>query len=225
MALSRPPTAFTASGESGNRPSAAIFWPPMRARSFSTWTSPGSSTSWSMDMRTFMRAMASGSIRPLINSANCAPFPWTTRGISSLWKMILDTCGESTFSDCPRKAACPSRPAISRLVSTQKNEPFLALALLKYMKTYNSLSLWLLVLAGAAGAVSGQPFSTNVNPALSYYQAFEHVPDFSPQDRDYLYTNVWSGQKLPARFGELVAEYDTEFRFLRRAAHSTVPCD
>src|SRR5579862_3881979 len=114
---------------------------------------------------------------------------------------------------------------LSRAISHRNNELFGVLALLTGMKTNEPLYLALLLIAGTAGGMTGQPFATNTNPALSYYQAFDHVPDFPQKDRDYLNTNVWPGQKLPDRFGELVAEYDTEFRFLRRAAHSTVPCD
>jgi len=93
------------------------------------------------------------------------------------------------------------------------------------MKSINSFCLSLLVFTGAAGAVSGEPSAANINPALTYYQAFAVAPDFSAADRDYLYTNEWQGQKLPDRFGALVAEYDIEFRLLRQAAHSKAPCD
>jgi hypothetical protein len=94
------------------------------------------------------------------------------------------------------------------------------------MKPIKSFSMSLLVLAVAAGAAKGQPFRTNINPALMYYQAFQVAPDFSPKDWDYLYTsNEWLGLKLPDRFGELVTEYDPEFSLLRKAADSTVPCD
>jgi hypothetical protein len=93
------------------------------------------------------------------------------------------------------------------------------------MKPIKSVCLSFLIFTGAAGVVSGQPFHTNINPALTYYQAFEVAPDYPPKDRDYLYTNEWRGQKLPDRFGELVAAYDTEFRLLRQAAYSTAPCD
>lgn len=93
------------------------------------------------------------------------------------------------------------------------------------MKPIKSFCLSLLVFTGAAGAVSGQPFATNINPALTYYQAFALAPDYLQKDRDYLFNNEWRGQKLPDRFGELVAGYDTEFRLLRQAAHSTALCD
>ena len=73
--------------------------------------------------------------------------------------------------------------------------------------------------------MSGEPFATNINPALTYYQAFTVAPDFLQKDRDYLFTNEWRGQKLPDRLGELLAGYDTEFRLVRQAAQSTAPCD
>ncbi len=93
------------------------------------------------------------------------------------------------------------------------------------MNAIKSVCLSFLVFAGAAGVAGGQPVRTNINPSLTYYRAFELAPDFSPKDRDYLYTNEWRGQKLPDRFGELVAEYDSEFRLLRQAATSTALCD
>jgi hypothetical protein len=93
------------------------------------------------------------------------------------------------------------------------------------MKTMKS-TCWSLfiVVAGAVGASGGQ-FRTDINPALQYYQAFIVAPDLSQADRDYLFTTEWRGQKLPERFGELVARYDNEFKFVRQAAQSTVPCD
>ena len=40
---------------------------------------------------------------------------------------------------------------------------------------------------------------------LLYYQAFSSGRNLSQADHDYLFTNQWQGQKLPARFGELIA--------------------
>ena len=93
------------------------------------------------------------------------------------------------------------------------------------MKSITSFCWSLLGLTGAAGAVSGQPFRTDINPALTYYQAFNVAPDHSQTDRDYLFTNQWRNQKLPDRFGELVAGYDNEFGLLRQAAQSKAACD
>jgi len=93
------------------------------------------------------------------------------------------------------------------------------------MNSIKSFCLPCLVLTSVAGAVSGQPFRTDINPALTYYQAFNVAPDHSPTDRDYLFTNEWRDQKLPDRFGELLAGYDNEFRLIRQAAQSTAPCD
>jgi hypothetical protein len=107
----------------------------------------------------------------------------------------------------------------------RKSEPFGALPLSTCMKTIKSLTLSLMALIGAEGAVSAQPFPTNINPALTYYQAFVVAPDLSPNDEGYLYTNERRGQKLPERFGELMATYDREFRLLRQATHSTAPCE
>jgi hypothetical protein len=119
----------------------------------------------------------------------------------------------------------------------RKKEPFGALPLLtdrlglshqkNIMKIVKLLcsSLSLLFVTGAAAGVSSQPFRTDINPALLYYQASQVAPDLSPTDRDFLFANEWRGQKLPERFGELMARYDNEFKLVRQAAHATVPCD
>jgi hypothetical protein len=60
---------------------------------------------------------------------------------------------------------------------------------------------------------------------MAYYQAFVVDPGLSEADRNYLLTREWRGQKLPERFGELVARYDNQFRLVRQAAQATVPCD
>jgi hypothetical protein len=70
----------------------------------------------------------------------------------------------------------------------------------------------------------GQAFRADINPALLYYQAFLVAPQLSAADDDY-FTNDWTGQKLPERFGELVARHDNEFKLLRQAARATAPCD
>jgi hypothetical protein len=70
-----------------------------------------------------------------------------------------------------------------------------------------------------------EPFRTDINPALQYYQAFILSPDLSQMDRDYLFTNEWRGQRLPERFGELLERYNNQFTLVRHAAYATVPCD
>jgi hypothetical protein len=93
------------------------------------------------------------------------------------------------------------------------------------MKIMKSFCLSLLVLTDAASAMNGQPFRTDINPALAYYQAFNVAPDYSQVDRDYLLTNEWRSQEIPGRVGELLAGYDNEFRLLRQAGQSKMPCD
>src|ERR1019366_1212446 len=93
------------------------------------------------------------------------------------------------------------------------------------MNTLKSICLSLLVVVGVSAGASGQPSATNINPAQLYYQAFLVAPDLSEADHDFLWTKEWQGQELPARFGKLMASYDDQFRLLRTAAHSTVPCD
>jgi hypothetical protein len=93
------------------------------------------------------------------------------------------------------------------------------------MNTLKSICLSLLVVAGVSAGASAQPSATNINPALLYYQAFLVAPDLSEADSDYLWTKEWQGQQLPERFGKIMAGYDNEFRLVRQAARSTVPCD
>jgi hypothetical protein len=93
------------------------------------------------------------------------------------------------------------------------------------MKAIKSTLLTSLALIGAAAAAGGQGFRTDINPALRYYQALILAPDLSPADRDYLFQTEWRGQKLPERFGQLVTNYDKEFRAVREAGQATVPCD
>jgi hypothetical protein len=93
------------------------------------------------------------------------------------------------------------------------------------MNTLKSVCLSLIVMAGVPAGAGAQPSVTNINPALLYYQAFLVAPDLSPGDSDYLWTKEWQGQELPERFGKLMAGYDNEFRLVRQAARSTVPCD
>ena len=93
------------------------------------------------------------------------------------------------------------------------------------MKTMKSTGWPLFIgIACAVGANAGQ-FRADINPAQHYYQAFIVTPDLPQADHDYLFTNEWRGQKLPERFGELVARYDNQFKLVRQAAQATVPCD
>lgn len=85
-----------------------------------------------------------------------------------------------------------------------------------------------LLLAGITGVINvtlAEPFRTDINPALQYYQAFILAPDLSQIDRDYLFTNEWRGQRLPERVGELLGRYNNQFTLVRHAAYATVPCD
>src|ERR1035441_2411610 len=93
------------------------------------------------------------------------------------------------------------------------------------MNTLKSICLSLLVVAGVSAGASAQPSATNINPALLYYQAFLVAPDLPQADSDYLWTKEWQGQELPERYGKLMAGYDNEFKLVRQAARSAVPCD
>ena len=80
---------------------------------------------------------------------------------------------------------------------------------------------------GMGAQVMGADLTTNINPALLYYQAFIEAPNLENADYDYLYnfTNSWRGEKLAARYGETVARFDTEFKLVRQAAQQEAPCD
>jgi hypothetical protein len=93
------------------------------------------------------------------------------------------------------------------------------------MKTFKWIILsWL---AGTTIGLAGDelPFRTDINPALQYFQSFLVAPDFPQPERDYLFTNDWRGQKLPKKFGELIAGYDKQFALVRHAGKSVVRCD
>jgi hypothetical protein len=88
------------------------------------------------------------------------------------------------------------------------------------------ICLSLLVLTGSLLGARGEPFRTDINPALLYYQSFLLAPDpMSEADRTYLESKKGREQKLPERFGKIVAGYDNQFRLVRQAAHATAPCD
>jgi hypothetical protein len=92
------------------------------------------------------------------------------------------------------------------------------------MKTtkFTGLTMLLLTLLTARS----EPFRTDINPALLYFQAF--LLDAKPladADWDYLGSKAGREQKLPERFGPLLAGYDNEFKLVRAAARQTVPCD
>ncbi len=89
-----------------------------------------------------------------------------------------------------------------------------------------SICLAVIIVALALIDAGAQPLSTNINPALLYYQAFLLAPDpMSDADMDYFYSKEGRGQKLPERFAKIFAEYDNQFALLRAAARSTAPCD
>jgi hypothetical protein len=93
------------------------------------------------------------------------------------------------------------------------------------IKAVKQICLSSLVLAAVLTGATGQPARKDFNPATIYYQAFLAAPDLAQADRNYLYESDWRRQKLPERFGELMAQYDDQFRLLRRAAQATLPCD
>ena len=84
----------------------------------------------------------------------------------------------------------------------------------------------LALLISTLPAARGEPFRTDINPALLYYRAFLVAPaPMSDADMDYLASKKGKEEKLPERFDKIVAGYDNQFLLVRQAAHATVPCD
>src|ERR1051325_7591100 len=113
---------------------------------------------------------------------------------------------------------------------TGKVEPFRAGQLLtnrkeQIMRTLSIVLLSLAMAAWTSRAIADQPFRTDINPALQYYQALLVAPDLSQPDRDYLFSQNWRGKKLPDRFGQLLNRYDNQFRLVRQARHATIRAD
>ncbi len=94
------------------------------------------------------------------------------------------------------------------------------------MKAIYSICVASLLIALSPVEANGQPSSTEINPALLYYQAFLVAPDPLPQaEWDYLSSYEGRSQPLPARYAGIVAGYDNQFRLVRQAARATAPCD
>jgi hypothetical protein len=86
---------------------------------------------------------------------------------------------------------------------------------------------WLLLAATTQFTETvAQPFRTNVNPALLYYQAFLVAPaPLAQADWDYLGSKAGHASDLPDRFGQILAGYDDQFTLVRQAARAIAPCD
>ncbi|MGA2246128.1 MAG: hypothetical protein ABSH48_14110 [Verrucomicrobiota bacterium] len=83
-----------------------------------------------------------------------------------------------------------------------------------------------LLLGLAVLGARGDSFRTDLNPALLYYRAFLMAPKtMSDADWDYLSSKAGREQKLPQRFGPLLAGYDSEFTLVREAVRQKPPCD
>jgi hypothetical protein len=95
------------------------------------------------------------------------------------------------------------------------------------MKTTKFTCLALLILTVLSAR--GEPLRTNINPALLYYQAFlmysDNAKPLSDADWDYLGSKAGREQKLPERFGPILAGYDSEFKLVRAAGQQKAPCD
>lgn len=94
------------------------------------------------------------------------------------------------------------------------------------MKIIKSIGLSLLVLTGTLLNARGEPYRTNINPALLYYQAFLLAPSpMSAADWDYLGSKAGRSQNFPSRFDKIFSSYDNQFKMVCEAVHATQPCD
>ena len=92
------------------------------------------------------------------------------------------------------------------------------------MKTTKFTCLALLILT--LPAARGEPFRTDINPALLYYQAFLLAPEpMSDADWDYLGRKPGRNKSSRNDSARFVAGYDNEFKLVREAAQQKVPCD
>ncbi len=91
------------------------------------------------------------------------------------------------------------------------------------MKRISSMLLAVGLWASAGAMNAANPYRTDVNPALLYWQAFMQLPTFSESDRkptDYL-----TGAPLDDQVEALAGRYDHVFELVRRAAQLPQPCD
>src|ERR1051325_1515317 len=95
------------------------------------------------------------------------------------------------------------------------------------MSVMKPISLSLVILTALLPLARGESFRTDINPALLYYRAFLATPEpgLSDADRAYLESKKGLEQKLPERFGKIVAGYDHQMQLVQQAAPSRVPCD
>lgn len=93
------------------------------------------------------------------------------------------------------------------------------------MKTIASLCLSVLLWPGITAAAPDEPFRTDINPALIYFQGFMLAPSSTDGRQDYLFTNDWQVPHLTEQFGTLIKGYDIEMKYLHRAGAQKYPCD
>jgi hypothetical protein len=93
------------------------------------------------------------------------------------------------------------------------------------MKTWIVAAVALVASAQMSGVIASEPFRTDINPALQYYQALLVAPELSQPDRDYLFSQNWRGERLPDHVGQLLNRYDNQFKLVRHAGQASVRCD
>jgi len=85
--------------------------------------------------------------------------------------------------------------------------------------------IFAVVLGSTLALSAAERFRTDINPALLYHQALLLVPDYSEDDRKYLFEPEWRNKIPDERYANLVAPYGKVFKLVKRAAQSQVPCD
>ena len=88
-----------------------------------------------------------------------------------------------------------------------------------------SVCLILLLWSLASAAFAAERFRTDINPALLCYQAFALAPALPEDDHQHLFAPEWRGHPFDSRFEQLIPKYDYQFKLLRQASQSRVPCD
>jgi hypothetical protein len=102
------------------------------------------------------------------------------------------------------------------------------ITLMKQLLTQLAASLLATAATMAGVGAANVDFRTDINPALLYFQAYQNMPQLSPEDSKHLFENPKGGawpDRLDDHALELLKQFDNSFKGLRRARFATVPCD
>src|SRR5262245_22650536 len=91
------------------------------------------------------------------------------------------------------------------------------------MKTKPTLLLILALLGTALGVPAASSYRTDINPALLYWQAFNQLPELSPEERQLFDRRQFA--PTDEQYAALVRRYDTVFRLVRRGVNAKPPAD